>query len=102
LAGVSWSEFAAGTLRAQLGYLGIESGGLNFAETRVRSVPGKMTSPVSRLYVHVTVFRPVREAEVIFMQQVTEIYGEEGGWDSLAWHGFTTMSSHTRQEIWCA
>jgi len=49
----------------------------------------------------VTVFRPVREAEVIFMQQVTEIYGGEGGWDSLAWHGFTTMSIHTRQEIWC-
>jgi len=47
----------------------------------------------------VTVFRPVREAEVIFMQQVTEIYGGEGGWDSLAWHGFTTMSIHTRQEI---
>jgi hypothetical protein len=42
---------------------------------------------------------PVREAEVIFMQQVTEIYGGEGGWDSLAWHGFTTMSIHTRQEI---
>ncbi len=27
------------------------------------------------------------------MQQVTEIYGGEGGWDSLAWHGFTTMST---------
>jgi len=33
------------------------------------------------------------------MQQVTEIYGGEAGWDSLAWHGFTTMSIHTRQEI---
>jgi len=34
-----------------------------------------------------------------FYAEVTEIYGEEGGWDSLAWHGFTTMSIHTRQEI---
>ncbi len=33
------------------------------------------------------------------MQQVTEIYGGEGGWDSLGWHGFRTMSIHTRQEI---
>jgi len=41
LAGVSWSEFAAGTLRAQLGHFGVESGRLNFAETRVRSVPGE-------------------------------------------------------------
>ncbi len=43
------------------------------------------TCPVSRLYGQVTVLRPVRESEVIFLQQVTEIYGGEGGWDSLAW-----------------
>ncbi len=42
---MSWSEFAAGTLWAQLGYLGGESGGLNFAETRVRSVPGEGLEP---------------------------------------------------------
>ncbi len=35
LAGVSWSEFAAGTLRAQLGYFRGGSGKLNLAETRV-------------------------------------------------------------------
>ncbi len=45
LAGVSWSEFAAGTLRAQLGYLEGESGRLNFAETRVVSVPGEGLKP---------------------------------------------------------
>ena len=39
-----------------------------------------------RLYVHVTVFRSVREAEVIFMQQVTEIYGREDGWGDSAQH----------------
>jgi len=55
--------------------------------------------PVCRLYGQVTEFSPAREEEVIVMQQVTEIYGGEGGWDSLAWHGFTTMSIHTRQEI---
>ncbi len=42
--------------------------------------------PISRLYVHVTVFRPVREAEVIFMQQVTENYGRENGWGCSAYH----------------
>jgi len=45
LAGVSWSEFAAGTLQAQLGYFGGESGRLNFAETRVVSVPGEGLEP---------------------------------------------------------
>ncbi len=45
LAGVSWSEFAAGTLRAQLGCFGGESGRLNFAEPRVRSVPGEGLEP---------------------------------------------------------
>ncbi len=37
------------------------------------------TCTVCRLYGHVTVFRPVRESEVIFLQQVTESYGGEGG-----------------------
>ncbi len=45
LAGVSWSEFAAGTLRAQLGYFEGELGRLNLAETRVRSVPGEGLEP---------------------------------------------------------
>ena len=45
LVGVSWSEFAAGTLRAQLGYFEGESGRLNLAETRVRSVPGEGLEP---------------------------------------------------------
>ena len=45
LAGVSWSEFAAGTLQAQLGYVGGESGRLNLAETRVVSVPGEGLEP---------------------------------------------------------
>ncbi len=45
LAGVSWSEFAAGTLQAQLGHFEGESGRLNFAETRVRSVPGEGLEP---------------------------------------------------------
>ena len=45
LAGVSWSEFAAGTLRAQLGHFEVESGRLNLAETRVRSVPGEGLEP---------------------------------------------------------
>ncbi len=45
LAGVSWSEFAAGTLQAQLGYFEGESGRLNLAETRVRSVPGEGLEP---------------------------------------------------------
>jgi len=45
LAGVSWSEFAAGTLWAQLGYFRGESGGLNLAKTRVRSVPGEGLEP---------------------------------------------------------
>ena len=45
LAGVSWSEFAAGTLWAQLGHFGGESGGLNLAETRVRNVPGEGLEP---------------------------------------------------------
>ncbi len=45
LAGVSWSEFAAGTLRAQLGNFRDESEGLNLAETRVRSVPGEGLEP---------------------------------------------------------
>ncbi len=38
---MSWSEFGAGTLQAQLGHFQGESGGLNFAETRVVSVPGE-------------------------------------------------------------
>ena len=42
---MSWSEFAAGTIWAQLGYFGFESGGLNFAETRVRNVPGEGLEP---------------------------------------------------------
>ncbi len=41
LAGVSWSEFAAGTLRAQMGHFQVELGGLNSAETRVVVVPGE-------------------------------------------------------------
>ena len=45
LAGVSWGWFLAGTLWAQLGYFGVESGGLNLAETRVRSVPGEGLEP---------------------------------------------------------
>ena len=45
LAGMSWSEFAAGTLRAQLGYFRVESGRLNLAKTRVRSVPGEGLEP---------------------------------------------------------
>ncbi len=45
LAGVSWSEFAAGTLRAQLGYFGVESERLKLAETLVRSVPGEGLEP---------------------------------------------------------
>jgi len=36
-------------------------------------------------------FSPAREEEVIVTQQVTDIYGRDG-WDSLAWHVFTTMS----------
>ena len=42
---MSWSEFLAGTLRAQLGHLEGESGGLNLAETRVRSVPREGLEP---------------------------------------------------------
>jgi len=42
---MSWGEFAAGTLRAQLGHFGGESGRLNLAETRVRSVPGEGLEP---------------------------------------------------------
>jgi len=45
LAGVSWSEFAAGTIQAQFGVLEGESGRLNLAETRVRSVPGEGLEP---------------------------------------------------------
>ncbi len=45
LAGVSWSEFLAGTTRAQLGHFGVESRRLNLAETRVRSVPGEGLEP---------------------------------------------------------
>jgi len=39
------SEFAAGTLQAQLGHFGVESGRLNLAETRVRNVPGEGLEP---------------------------------------------------------
>ncbi len=39
-----------------------------------------------------TVFRPVREADVIFMQQVTEIYGGEGGWGALTQHKMASTS----------
>ena len=42
---MSWSEVAAGTLQAQLGHFGVESRGLNLAETRVRSVPGEGLEP---------------------------------------------------------
>ena len=42
---IGWSEFAAGTLQAQLGHFGGESGGLKLAETRVRSVPGEGLEP---------------------------------------------------------
>jgi len=42
---VSWSEFAAGTIQAQLGYFEGESERLNFAGTRVRSVPGEGLEP---------------------------------------------------------
>ncbi len=42
---MSWSEFGAGTLQAQLGYLEGESGGLNLAKTRVVSVPGEGLEP---------------------------------------------------------
>ncbi len=45
LAGVSWSEFGAGTLWAQLGHFEGESGRLKLAETRVRSVPGEGLEP---------------------------------------------------------
>ncbi len=45
---MSWSEFAAGTLQAQLGHLGVESERLNLAETRVRSVPGEGLEPSRR------------------------------------------------------
>ncbi len=45
LAGVSWSEFGAGITQAQLGRFQVESGGLNLAETRVRSVPGEGLEP---------------------------------------------------------
>ena len=45
LAGVSWSEFAAGTFQAQLGHFWGESGRLNLAETRVVSVPGAGLEP---------------------------------------------------------
>ena len=83
---MSWSEFGAGTLRAQLGHFEGESGRLKFAETRVRSVPGEITSPVSRLYGQVREFRPAREEKVPVMQQVMEIYGRENGWCSLAQH----------------
>ncbi len=31
-------------------------------------------------------FRLAREAEVIVMQQITEIYGREDGWDDSAHH----------------
>lgn len=42
--------------------------------------------PVSRLYSQVTVFRPAREAEVLIIKHVTEIYGKEDGWDALTHH----------------
>ncbi len=42
---MSWSEFAAGTLQAQLAHFQVESGGLNLAETPVRSVPGEGLEP---------------------------------------------------------
>jgi len=42
---VSWSEFGAGTLRAQLGYFQDESRRLNLAETRVRSVSEEGLEP---------------------------------------------------------
>ncbi len=42
---MSWSEFAAGTVRAQLGHFEGESGRLNLAETRVVSVPGEGLEP---------------------------------------------------------
>ena len=42
---MGWSGFGAGTLRAQFGYFGVESGRLNLAETRVRSVPGEGLEP---------------------------------------------------------
>jgi hypothetical protein len=32
----------------------------------------------------VTVFRPEKEAEVIIIKHVTEIYGREDGWDVLS------------------
>ena len=52
---MSWSEFDAGTLQAQLGYSQGESRGLNLAEIRFRSVPGKITTPVCRQYGHVRI-----------------------------------------------
>ncbi len=42
---MSWSEFAAGTIQAQLGHFEGESTELKFAETRVRSVPGEGLEP---------------------------------------------------------
>jgi len=51
--------------------------------------------PISRLYVHVTVFSPAREETVIVMQQVTEIYGGENGWDDSARHSGHQDSSGT-------
>ena len=47
--------------------------------------------PICQLYGHVKEFSPAREVEVIVIQQVKDIHGREG-WDSLAWHVFTTMS----------
>ena len=46
----------------------------------------EITSSVCRLYVHVTVFGPAREAEVIIIQHVTEIYGRENGWGTLTYY----------------
>jgi hypothetical protein len=52
-----------------LGWGGVELGGFGLSRLQYGysdSQTGQF--PVSRLYVHVTVFRPEREAEVIFIQ----------------------------------
>jgi len=54
--------------------------------------------PRSRLYGQVTVFRPAREAEVIVMQQITEIYGREDGWGDPTHHTAAEIS-HTAADM---
>ncbi len=39
-----------------------------------------------------TVFRPAREAEVIVIHHVMEIYGGEGGWGALTYYGYLSRT----------